>query len=131
MLLLVAFATSTAAGGVRLSATLTGAAEIPAADPDGSGTFSATVNPGNGMLCYQLTAADIGTTIAAHIHINFSDANGPIVIPLATPTTGASSACLSLPRHKLMALLKAPQAFYVNVHSVDFPNGAIRGQVHK
>ena len=39
-------AQTAADGGRKLSATLTGVAEVPDADPDGMGTATFTVNPG-------------------------------------------------------------------------------------
>jgi hypothetical protein len=41
-------------GGARLSATLTGAAEVPPGDADATGSFTATFNPGHDQLCYEL-----------------------------------------------------------------------------
>jgi hypothetical protein len=37
----------------------------------------------------------------------------------------------ALSRDLLDAIRKSPQAFYVNVHTNIFPNGAIRGQLSK
>lgn len=121
-------------GGTKLSTTLTGAAEVPGpGDTDGSGSFSATVNPGQGRLCYQLSATGIDTPTAAHIHIGTRTLAGPIVVGLTTPTgstTFTSSGCItSLSREVLNAIRKAPEVFYVNVHNAAFPGGAIRGQL--
>ena len=121
-------------GGKKVSTTLTGAAEVPGpGDPDGSGSVSATVNPGQGRLCYELSATGIVTPTAAHIHTGTPTQAGPVLVALATPTgstTFTSSGCItSLSRENLDAIRKSPQAFYVNVHNADFPSGAIRGQL--
>lgn len=121
-------------GGQKLSTTLSGAAEVPGpGDTDGSGTFSATINPGQGRLCYELSATGIVAPTAAHIHTGTSTQAGPVLVALATPTgstTFTSSGCItSLSREDLDAIRKSPQAFYVNVHNADFPSGAIRGQL--
>jgi len=34
-------------------------------------------------------------------------------------------------RRLLMDIIQHPQDYYVNVHTADFPGGAIRGQLHK
>ena len=40
------------ASGVKLTATLTGAAEVPGpGDPNGAGLFEGRVNPGQGRIC--------------------------------------------------------------------------------
>ena len=46
-----------ATGGRPLSATMSGAQEVPPGDPDGSGIATFTVNPGRGEVCF-----DIGST---------------------------------------------------------------------
>src|SRR5687768_7236531 len=70
-------------GGKKVSTTLTGAAEVPGpGDPDGSGTFSATINPGQGRLCYELSATGIGTPTAAHIHTGTAAQAGPVLVGL-------------------------------------------------
>jgi hypothetical protein len=55
--------------------------------------------------------------------------NGPVVVPLAPPTTGASGGCVEVDRALVRAIIKDPQNYYVNVHNTDFPGGAIRGQL--
>jgi hypothetical protein len=120
------------AGGRPLSADLTGAAEVPGpGDPDGSGSFSMTVNPGQGEICYTLTASDIAPATAAHIHVGTADVAGPVVVGLTAPTDGASSACVSVARELATDILKHPEQYYVNVHNAEFPPGAIRGQLSK
>lgn len=117
-------------GGAPLSATLTGAAEIPGpGDPDGAGTASLTVNPGQGEICYTLTASNIAPATAAHIHVGSVNVAGPVVVPLMPPTSGTSSACASVDRALALAILKNTENYYVNVHNAAFPAGAIRGQL--
>src|SRR5438477_392260 len=55
---------------------------------------------------------------------------GPVIIPLKTPNAaGTASGCSSAPRPMVAAILKAPDSFYINIHTTDFPGGAIRGQL--
>jgi hypothetical protein len=45
-------------GGRQLTTTLTGAQEVPVpGDPDGKGLATVTVNPGQGVLCYELSVS--------------------------------------------------------------------------
>ena len=119
-------------GGRKLSTTLSGAAEVPGpGDPDGTGSFTARVNPGQGQVCYTLTVAMIATPTAAHIHRGMIGAAGPVVAALAAPANGSSEACVSVTRELAMALIQNPQNYYVNVHNAAYPAGAVRGQLAK
>src|SRR6476619_6227578 len=46
-------------GRSPLGTDLVGAQEVPPADPDGSGTASLTLNPGQQSICYELTVQGI------------------------------------------------------------------------
>jgi hypothetical protein len=121
-------------GGRPLTATLTGAAEAPGpGDPNGTGTATLRLNPGQGKVCFVLTAKDITLPAsAAHIHVGASGSAGDIVVTLVAPdATGVSGGCVSAPRATIKAILKNPSGYYVNVHTSDFPGGAIRGQLSK
>ena len=119
-------------GGRPLSATMTGEAEAPGpGDPDGSGTAEFRVNPGQGEVCYTLTVSDIAPATAAHIHRAPPGAPGPVVVPLAAPTSGTSSGCASVDRALAQELIRNPGAFYVNVHNASHPGGAVRGQLER
>jgi CHRD domain len=118
------------AGGAPLSATMTGAAEVPGpGDPDGTGSASFTVNPGAGEVCYELSVSDIAPATAAHIHVAPAGVAGPVVVPLAPPTGGTSSGCATVSRELALALIQDTADYYVNVHNATFPAGAIRGQL--
>lgn len=104
----------------RVKATLTGTV--------GSGTFAAVLNARQGRLCYVLTATGLTDITAAHIHVKPS---GAIVVPLAAPTTGSSSGCVEVDAALLRAILQAPGTYYVNVHTVAAPAGAISGDLSR
>ena len=70
------------AGGRPFSTDLTGAAEVPPADPDGSGTGQLWLNHGQGTVCWELAVADIAPATAAHIHRAPAGVNGPVVVPI-------------------------------------------------
>jgi hypothetical protein len=119
-------------GGRPLTTSLTGAAEKPGpGDTDGSGTFSARVNPGQGQVCYELSVSGIDAATAAHIHSGGPDVAGPVVVPLEAPADGSSEACATVARDLAQMLIQAPEDYYVNVHNAAFPAGAIRGQLAK
>jgi len=117
-------------GGRPFTTTLTGAAEVPGpGDPDGTGTAKLSLNPGQGEVCYELSVSGISPAIAAHVHVAPAGVAGPVVIPLAAPTNGSSSACATASRELVLAIIQNPENYYVNVHNVDFPAGALRGQL--
>lgn len=103
-----------------------------AGDPDGSGTALLSLNPGQGEVCWELSAADILLPASsAHIHRAAPGVRGPIVVALTAPdATGRSAGCRSdVDRSLVREILATPDSFYVNVHNAPFPAGAIRGQL--
>ena len=119
-------------GGRPLTATLTGAAEVPGpGDTDGAGTASVTLNPGKGQVCYELTVSNIGAANAAHIHSGGADVAGPVVVGLDAPASGSSKGCADLDKEKVKDIIQNPAKYYINVHNAEFPDGAVRGQLSK
>jgi CHRD domain-containing protein len=112
-------------GGVVLTATLSGREETPG-DPDGTGTATIRTIPGLGMLCYSISVKSITLpATAAHIHLTV---NGNVVVPLTAPdAAGNTNGCVNVSRTLVKAILANPAGYYVNVHTTDFPAGAIRG----
>src|SRR5215207_10362710 len=120
-------------GGRRLTAALSGAAEVPGpGDPDGAGTAVITLNQGQGEVCFELTVSNIAAATAAHIHTGAAGAAGPVAVTLTPPAAGGSSkGCVSADAELIKNLRQNPENFYVNVHNADFPDGAVRGQLSK
>jgi hypothetical protein len=119
-------------GGRQLTTTLTGEQEVPVqGDLDGIGFATVTVNPGQGVLCYELSVSGIAPATAAHIHEAPVGMVGPVVVGLQPPTDGSSSGCVEVGRTLAKDILKNPADFYVNVHNAEFPGGALRGQLSK
>jgi hypothetical protein len=112
-----------------LFAVMTGKKEVGAGDSNGRGSFTGIV--AGGQLCFGLTVRDISDPVAAHIHKGGSNKNGPVLIPLEHPSSspGASSGCVDVKSKDAAAILKNPNKYYANVHTGDFPGGAIRGQL--
>jgi hypothetical protein len=131
-------------GGVRLTATLTGAAQAPApGDPDGSGTAVLRLNPGLGEVCYDLTVQNIEEPMepapgigSAHIHAGPAGVAGPVVVNfeatwVSTDGGFTSSGCVDADRELIVAIIMNPEQYYVNVHNHEYPGGAVRGQLSK
>jgi hypothetical protein len=121
----VASAESQRAFAARIQ--LTGAQEVPPADPDATGTAIIVVVPAIDMVCWHLDWDDIdGAVTAAHIHgeaaVGF---NAGVRVPLSV--TGRAQGCVTDSDADLIAL--NPSNWYVNIHSETYPGGAIRGQL--
>ena len=117
------------AGGRAFAVTLTGEAESPAGDPVGTGTSTIRLRAGQGQLCYQLSVENLAAAAAAHVHRGATGVAGPVVVPLTTPANGTSSGCAPAARTIVSAILAEPTSYYVNVHTAEFPAGAVRGQL--
>lgn len=136
VLLTVLALTSIAAdGGRKFTTTLTGAAEAPnPGDPDGTGTASLSLNYGQGEVCFEISVSGISLPLnAGHIHEAAVGVPGPVVVPLfLTPDAdGVVSGCVSAEREEIKEIIQHPEEYYVNVHTTEFPGGALRGQLSK
>lgn len=102
-------------------------------DPDGTGAAWLTINVGQQEVCWKLSVTNVAPlpARAAHIHKAAAGASGPIVVGLSAPdATGTSAGCASgLDRAVLRDMLHNPTNYYVNVHTAEFPRGAVRGQL--
>jgi len=123
-------ATPAHAAPTKLTATLTGAAETPPGKADGTGGFTVTVDPETNDFCYSLWADKIGKPTMAHVHSGAAGASGPPILTLEV-TGKDNDECLAVDKEKLDPIVANPAGYYVNVHTADFPGGAVRGQLAK
>jgi hypothetical protein len=105
---------------------LNGEQEVAAADDDGHGFFSYTLE--GTTFCWTLSWENLEPPTAAHVHLAPRHIAGPVVIPLAI-TTSPSSGCNTIPENVAAGISADPKAYYVNIHTATFPGGAIRGQL--
>jgi hypothetical protein len=102
-----------------------------AGDPDGTGEALITINRGLQEICWQTSVSDIVLpATASHIHRAAAGVRGGIVVGLSAPDATATAAgCRTgVDRDLLNDILTSPEEFYVNVHTTDYPAGAVRGQ---
>jgi hypothetical protein len=117
----------------KFIARLTGEAEVPGpGDPDASGTASVRVR--GTEVCYDLRWNAVEAT-ASHIHKGAAGKAGDIAVNFfggETPLEGSKkSGCVTADQAVVDKLIANPGNWYVNVHSADYPKGAIRGQLAK
>jgi hypothetical protein len=119
-------------GATRLSATLTGAAEVPAAgDPDGTGTATVNIDVTKREVCYEVAVQKLDPPVAMHIHEGERGKSGGIVVPMTTPTASdtTTTGCTNVDATLIGRIAANPDNFYVNVHTQPYPQGAVRGQL--
>jgi hypothetical protein len=118
---------------------------IAANEPNGAstatGTGTATFVDNGAQIEYSLSVAGLTGVTASHIHLGAAGVNGGIMFNLFTPngTTGAVNGVIATgiitnannPNVSLDSLrvLFNNGNSYVNVHTTQFPPGAIRDQV--
>ena len=121
------------AAETTLTATLAGVTEGDnPGDEDGSGTASIVLDPEAGTACWTLTVENIEPVTQSHIHVGAEGESGDIVVPLDIDGFEGSSEGCTGPMEDaaiLQDIIDNPAGFYVNVHTGDFPAGAIRGQL--
>jgi hypothetical protein len=125
-------ASSASAQGVHYFAVMNGGNETAAADPDGYGTATVVITSTT-SLCYAVVVHKIAVPTAMHIHEGFAGIAGPIRVNLTPPAAGnpgTSSGCVGGVSAAVISRIRGnPTSFYVNVHTGQFPAGAIRGQL--
>ena len=102
-------------------------------DKDGSGTSLVRIQ-GN-QVSYAFTWTGIGAPTEGHIHQGPAGVNGAVKIPFfgTKLPDGRTSVVgtVTVDDANLLANIKShPEQFYVNLHTADFPDGAVRGQLH-
>lgn len=107
---------------------LSGDQEVGGGDPDGSGVARLAFERASRQLCFDVDVFNVDDVTAIHIHDGDVGVNGPVVIDFDYPTNGFEG-CVPVDRAVLRDILRNPAGYYVNVHSVEFPDGAVRGQL--
>jgi hypothetical protein len=140
LLTMVLATTASAADAVRLRVELTGAQEVPPADPDARGDAEVRLHVEEGEICYAVEFRRVGTPNAGHIHVGAAGVNGDVVVPLFMLTDPADPRhdqlekghlreCVSADPAVVQAIADNPAGYYVNLHNARYPGGAIRGQL--
>lgn len=115
---------------VSLCATLAGAgAASDALDPEGRGF--AVLRLEKTAIGFRIETHGLGTVTASHIHHGASGVNGPMLWEINPGFAGDSTEgeATGIPPGVLKLLAAEPSEFYVKLHTMKFPGGAIRGQL--
>ena len=126
---LLLFAAPAYAEMLNMSAELTGAAEVPPNDSAATGMLEATYDTETMMLTWTVTYDGLtGEATAAHFHGPAApdETAGPVVPvegDLASPIEGSAT----LTEEQATQLQEG--MWYFNLHTAEYPDGEIRGQV--
>lgn len=133
-------------GGRPLETAMTGDAEVPGpGHPDAVGSVLLRLNPGQEEVCFFIEFEGIDPEDehdwirAGHIHVGAADVAGPVVVnfgvvgrvPVDEEGRGYIVGCVTASRELIRDIIQNPEDYYVNLHSANFPGGAIRGQLSK
>jgi CHRD domain-containing protein len=113
-------------------AVMDGSQEVPGpGDPDGFGVAPLRLKAKDGMVCFRILVDNIDLpATGAHIHEGDAGVAGPIVVVLTPPgADGRSRGCVAAAKSLIRDIRANPGHYYVNVHTSNFPAGAIRGQI--
>ncbi|RJL29974.1 CHRD domain-containing protein [Bailinhaonella thermotolerans] len=120
------------------AAALNGANEVPGNDGkavgDRDGKATALVRIQGDVVSFAIRWDRIAAPSAAHLHLGGKGANGAVKVPFfAAPLPGSARAATGSVKIADAALLDRirgnPGGFYFNLHTGEFPGGAVRGQL--
>ncbi len=124
----------TAAAQQKFSVYLNGRQEVPANNSPGSGTCFATLNAPETQVSVTCNYRNLtSNVVGAHIHDNGPvGVNGPIRFDFSFTggTTGAIGPLTFTTTPAQIADLRSNK-WYINIHTSNFPNGEIRGQIKR
>src|SRR5688572_4148058 len=117
-----------------LGAVLTGSAEVPPNSNPGFGNATVTFDATRQNVTVTITVTDLGSPINNfHIHEAPPGSNGPVRVDLITLggtfVNGTMTGTFPIAADVAQRMLQNPANFYVNVHTVALPGGAVRGQL--
>ncbi|HEY7696669.1 MAG TPA: CHRD domain-containing protein [Nitrososphaeraceae archaeon] len=132
--------------GETFSAGLSGKDEVPATPSTATGSAKFQTDENGTKVSYWLNITGLSEITGAHIHNGTAGQNGDVVVTLSGPESAANaqnqviSLNGNITKDKLqgplankelseLVSLMSDETVYVNVHTGEFQQGAIRGQI--
>jgi hypothetical protein len=123
-------------------ASLDGSEETPPTSVSGSGEGTFVINNDQTQIEFDLSQTGLENVLFAHIHVGPPGVAGPIIFNLAggsfTEVTGTLTAAdlAPAPAQGINTFADAVNSIlagntYANIHTAQFPGGAVRGQIRK
>ena len=117
----------------RFVAALNTIQEVPPSNSSGRGVCTIILNSTETLITVDCRFSNLtSNAVAAHIHGNAPPGtSAPVLFPLGTPPAATSGTFAPAPIAVTPAQVADMRAkrLYVNIHSANFPNGEIRGQI--
>lgn len=129
MVLAGAGTTGMALAATHFRAVLSGDNVPGAADADGWGRARIGIHRTTHELCTDLEVRSIGSVTSAQIYRGGPGAAGEPVARIERPDDEDSWDCKQVGEALAQEIESNPSAFYVEIRTEEFPNGAIRGQL--
>lgn|SRR3990167_1773746 len=127
---IVALTMQTSSQASNFTASLSGSQEVPANSSTGSGSGTFTLS-GNSLKYFVSVSGLSSQLTAAHFHAGNPGISGPPIRTItfvALPDGTYASQGVWVMTDDEVKLLEA-QGIYVNVHTTNYPNGEVRGQL--
>lgn len=117
--------------GTLYTVELKGSGEVPPNNSKATAEALVFVDSATGTLAYAIRANGFGSSpnnvVAAHIHLGKAGASGSPFITTPVDSTGNGTGLVLLSNNQRTGL--AGSEAYLNLHTTEFPSGAIRGQL--
>lgn len=113
-------------------ATLTGAEVVTSGgDPDGYATAQLSVSDALDQICYDVNnVRNLAPITSLTINRAVRGQVGPAIIRVTQANEGGWKNCIKRSEWQEQSFEYAPGAYYIQISTTQFPNGAIRGQFH-
>jgi CHRD domain len=109
---------------------MAGAAETPPGAPNGTAKAVVTLASKPGKVCWTFESlSGVSNPTFAHIHVGVAGKSGNIVLPLSTGSTLKTKGCVPASATLISQIAANPHGYYVNIHSKQYPSGAVRAQL--
>jgi trimeric autotransporter adhesin len=110
------------------SVNLSGAQEVPAVMTDASATATVSLDENNRLFSVSVDTSDVENVTGVHVHAGDIGMNGPVAFPLTETSANTYTLTPTNLLDNQVSALKNGQ-WYLNVHTDDYPDGEVRGQI--
>ena len=102
-----------------------------AGDPDGSSAVLLEVDTQALQLCPSFARLrGLGAPTEVHLHTGEAGVNGPVAAVFdLPPMEGGFVPCVEVASELIDGILANPKAYYIDLHTAEYPDGAVRNQL--